>query len=438
MYSRTPVAANEGGSAKLATADPKRASGVGLYQPQSTLGNRGFANLMGPGRLPERPKSGVIGIFQRMKAGLAARLQPRVTEPVSNFGEGGGQPSYGNVTQPPAVPVAHLRASSAPAPNRTGLPDGLKSGIESLSGISMDNVTVHYNSSQPARLNALAYARGRDIHVAPGKERHLAHEAWHVVQQAQGRVNPTMQMKDGVSVNDDEGLEHEADVMSARAAVAGHLAAPSGSFQGRPEPAGHIGRRQVLQLPAKHDVIQPWLDQNGKFHMGAVPPDWESFVDKPTGLTRWRPKEGTPAAEEAKEKELKAKEKGKEKADKAKAAATELASKWEDSSEDYVKVFTEDPANILYTQDSIASHFTDGAAIQSLADALAAEKVKPGDVEPIVVQLYNGRLYSYDNRRLWAFKRANKEVRCRFASPREIENNKSKLTGDGRKIVIRP
>ena len=81
----------------------------------------------------------------------------------------------------------------------------------------MDNVNVHYNSSQPAQLNALAYTQGSDIHVAPGQEQHLPHEAWHVVQQAQGRVQPTMQMKDGVPVNDDEGLEHEADVMGAKA-----------------------------------------------------------------------------------------------------------------------------------------------------------------------------------------------------------------------------
>ena len=83
----------------------------------------------------------------------------------------------------------------------------------------MDGVNVDYNSPQPAQLNALAYAQGRDIHVAPGQERHLPHEAWHVVQQAQGRVKPTMQLKDGVPVNDDEGLEHEADVMGAKAAA---------------------------------------------------------------------------------------------------------------------------------------------------------------------------------------------------------------------------
>ncbi|MHB1099037.1 MAG: hypothetical protein ACYCZR_05710, partial [Burkholderiales bacterium] len=63
-------------------------------------------------------------------------------------------------------------------------------------------------------------AQGTDIHVAPGQEQHLPHEAWHVVQQAQGRVRPTMQMKEGVPVNDDQSLEHEADVMGGRAVQA--------------------------------------------------------------------------------------------------------------------------------------------------------------------------------------------------------------------------
>jgi hypothetical protein len=46
-------------------------------------------------------------------------------------------------------------------------------------------------SSSPA----VAYAQSRDIHVPPGQEQHLPHEAWHVVPQAQGRVKPTLQMK---------------------------------------------------------------------------------------------------------------------------------------------------------------------------------------------------------------------------------------------------
>src|SRR5688572_15334335 len=42
--------------------------------------------------------------------------------------------------------------------NDTGLPDDLKVGIEEISGLSMDDVKVHYNSSMPGQLNAHAYA----------------------------------------------------------------------------------------------------------------------------------------------------------------------------------------------------------------------------------------------------------------------------------------
>ena len=48
------------------------------------------------------------------------------------------------------------------------------------------------------------------------------HEAWHVVQQKQGRVKPTLQAKRAL-INDDAGLEQEADVMGAKALRTQHL-----------------------------------------------------------------------------------------------------------------------------------------------------------------------------------------------------------------------
>lgn len=151
-------------------------------------------------------------------------------------------------------------------PNNTGLPDQLKSGIESLSGMSMDHVKVHYNSSQPAQLNALAYAQGSDIHIGAGQEQHLPHEAWHIVQQAQGRVKPTMQMKEGVPVNDDAGLEHEADVMGARAlqtkSAAEHLV-PSSLGSSNKSLAQLQGNGKIIQRVV---VQSDWLkfDRTGE------------------------------------------------------------------------------------------------------------------------------------------------------------------------------
>ncbi|MBL4865988.1 MAG: DUF4157 domain-containing protein [Pseudomonadales bacterium] len=119
--------------------------------------------------------------------------------------------------------------------SKTGLPEKLKSGMESLSGQNLDDVTVHYNSSKPAQLGALAYAQGSEIHLGSGQEKHLAHELCHVVQQKQGRVKPAFQMggvvvqatlsgpRDaqvirinpvtGLTIVNDADLEREAEMM---------------------------------------------------------------------------------------------------------------------------------------------------------------------------------------------------------------------------------
>ena len=146
----------------------------------------------------------------------------------------------------PAPPASAQHVSQAlqeqnivPPENRTGLPDALKTGVECLSGFSLDDVRVHYNSSKPAEVEALAYAQGSEIYMGPGQEQYLAHEAWHVVQQKQGRVEPTLQMK-GVAINDDVGLEREASVMGKRAVSGQSMGAmPSNNAHLTPESEPH-------------------------------------------------------------------------------------------------------------------------------------------------------------------------------------------------------
>jgi len=115
------------------------------------------------------------------------------------------------------MPEKSQAVSEVSGLNKTGLSNPLKTGIEHLSGYAMDDVRVHFNSDKPVQLQAHAYAQGTDIHIAPGQENHLPHEAWHVVQQKQGRVKPTIQMRGKVNINDDIGLEKEADEMGAKA-----------------------------------------------------------------------------------------------------------------------------------------------------------------------------------------------------------------------------
>lgn len=100
--------------------------------------------------------------------------------------------------------------------SRGGLPAQLRAGIEKLAGASMEDVRVHYNSPRPAQLGAHAYTAGNQIHLGRGQEKHLPHEAWHVVQQKQGRVQPTFSDLNQNQINDDAALEREADIMGQK------------------------------------------------------------------------------------------------------------------------------------------------------------------------------------------------------------------------------
>ncbi|NEQ12038.1 MAG: DUF4157 domain-containing protein [Moorea sp. SIO4E2] len=142
-----------------------------------------------------------------------------VVQPKRNMVQRAAQPLTGDTL----TYGESMRAERSVKENKTGLPDRLKAGIENLSGYSMDDVRVHYNSSKPAQLQALAYAQGTEIHVGPGQEKHLAHEAWHVVQQKQGRVRSN-KTKNGERINFNRVKEREADRMGEKAqAVSGRV-----------------------------------------------------------------------------------------------------------------------------------------------------------------------------------------------------------------------
>ena len=192
-----------------------------------------------------------LALAQRSLAGLVAG-SPRVL----------AQRARIEAVQRSARPVAQAaaqadQASAAPVPG--ALPQQLKRGIEHLSGMAMDHVQVHYNSARPAQLQAHAYAQGAHIHLGPGQEKHLPHEAWHVVQQAQGRVRPTLQMKNGPMLNDQPALEAEADRMGVRAATHGGAGAALGGVLQRAAllPGGAGVVQAVTQVQHVAGAIAP-------------------------------------------------------------------------------------------------------------------------------------------------------------------------------------
>ncbi len=107
--------------------------------------------------------------------------------------------------------------------NNDNLPKNVQTKMENTLGHDFSNVKYHTNSSKAKEVGALAYTQGNDVHFAPNQfqpktkqgQELIGHELAHVVQQSQGRVQATTQTK-GIPVNDDKGLEKEADDMGKK------------------------------------------------------------------------------------------------------------------------------------------------------------------------------------------------------------------------------
>lgn len=130
-------------------------------------------------------------------------------------------PAAGPLTRPRLTPLTQ----NGPSGDSAALPSVLSEAIEAQAGVSMAGVSVHRNSPAPAAIGAHAFAQGADIHLGPGQDSHLAHEAWHIAQQRQGRV-PRRRRIDGQPVNDDSHLEREATEFSATLPMGAPTLAP--------------------------------------------------------------------------------------------------------------------------------------------------------------------------------------------------------------------
>ena len=115
--------------------------------------------------------------------------------------------------------------TQAKSDSPTGMSDGLRGKMENSFSSDFSDVNIHTNSIQAKDIGALAYTQGNDMHFAPGQyspdtqtgQELIGHELTHVVQQREGRVEPTTEVN-GMAVNDNHGLESEADNLGAKAA----------------------------------------------------------------------------------------------------------------------------------------------------------------------------------------------------------------------------
>ena len=105
------------------------------------------------------------------------------------------------------------------------LPEELQAKMETSFGSDFSNVKIHKNSKQAAKLNALAFTQGEQIHFAPGQfnphsnkgKNMIGHEFTHIIQQRQGIVQPTGIIAKNHLLNNSQRLEHQADRFGSRA-----------------------------------------------------------------------------------------------------------------------------------------------------------------------------------------------------------------------------
>lgn len=100
---------------------------------------------------------------------------------------------------------------------------------------------------------------------------------------------------------------------------------------------------------------------------------------------------------------------------------------------------TIDPDTVRFSQSSIRATFRDGGTIERLAEELRSGTVDPAMVPAIRLFEREGKLFTLDNRRLEAFRRANVAIPYRMAAPEEVEAESWKFTtqNEGASIRVR-
>ncbi|WVT77624.1 hypothetical protein QM996_24650 (plasmid) [Sinorhizobium chiapasense] len=117
------------------------------------------------------------------------------------------------------------------------------------------------------------------------------------------------------------------------------------------------------------------------------------------------------------------------------AAASSRAAKAAKMAEFYI-----DPHTVRFSQDSIKATFKEGGSIDDLVQSLKSGAVEPKDIPAVRLVEKDGVLYSLDNRRVEAFRRAGMDMKARMATQKEIQresNGKFTTRNEGRSVRMR-
>ncbi len=168
--------------------------------------------------------------------------------------------------QAKAEPSGLEAPASAPRGGGSALPGDVESKMAWAFGTDLSHVRIHEGSAA-SEMGALAFTQGADIHFAPGQyqphsqrgQELLGHELTHVIQQSRGQVHASAQAA-GVAINDNDGLEQEADAIGAKVARGERVADELGSG----------GSAPVARVPVPQQrVAQRMIDEN-KAQKGSI------------------------------------------------------------------------------------------------------------------------------------------------------------------------
>lgn len=152
------------------------------------------------------------------------------------------------------------------------LPAALQKEAEKASGISMKQVSIHYNSELPEQHQAHALTFGNDIYIHDLSQRHLHHELGHVLQQHALSI-PATSYENGMAVNSSSFYENSADLWHTKAPSA--FLPSSFMIQNKRTPSHPIIQKEAvgvtLSIPgiySSNDVIVDTISLDGRFKTG--------------------------------------------------------------------------------------------------------------------------------------------------------------------------
>lgn len=172
---------------------------------------------------------------------------------------------FDNPADNPTDPSDNPLGTASPPPfqlksaSSSAMPGETLSQMSSTFGTDFSDVNIHQGSQSAVDAGALAYTQGNDIHFAPGQydpasqsgQELLGHELTHVVQQREGRVQANNEVN-GMPLNDDKGLEKEADDMGTAVAQKKTATTQNTSMYVSNQPST-FGTMQRWKLPWESD-----------------------------------------------------------------------------------------------------------------------------------------------------------------------------------------